>query len=156
MQDKRTDSTFPEGVPAPRRRFPLLEPDPEPVVQTIMVGDAPPIEGNCLQAALASMLGLHLNDVPHVVALGRRWWLWGLKAFLASRGLEFTNYAAGDVEPLGRHLISGLSPRGVDHAVVGYKGVMVWDPHPTHAGLIDDGDQDWMFIHPIGEPTWKT
>ena len=35
----------------------------------------------------------------------------------------------------GYHLISGISPRGFGHRCVGLHGRVVWDPHPSRAGL---------------------
>ena len=33
------------------------------------------------------------------------------------------------------HLMSGLSPRGFGHRCVGFGGQVLWDPHPSRAGL---------------------
>ena len=34
------------------------------------------------------------------------------------------------------HLMSGISPRGFGHRCVGIGGQLVWDPHPSRAGLV--------------------
>lgn len=42
---------------------------------------------------------------------------------------------------LGFHTISGMGPRGCRHCVVGYQGEPIWDPHPTHAGLLPNSGE---------------
>lgn len=37
---------------------------------------------------------------------------------------------------IGFHLLGGQSPAGYPHWVVGLKGNVFWDPHPSRAGLI--------------------
>lgn len=104
----------------------------ERIEQTIFVGDPRGIPGNCLQAAVATILGLRLEMVPHFVAIpGPVWWDFYV-AFAAAHGREI-RLAENDDEPV---IASGPSPRGVSHAVVMHRGQVI-DPHPSRAGLVD-------------------
>lgn len=108
------------------------------VTQTIL--HDPPKIGNCFQAALASVLELPIDDVPHFMLHGD--WFLRLQGWLADRGLCYLY----DVHPQyseywGYHLISGLSERGVRHTCVGRAGALVFDPHPSRAGLLPEGDE---------------
>jgi hypothetical protein len=106
--------------------------------------------GECVRASYACVLDLPIEAVPPLDpgtaarlgmdqrALERAW--------LASIGLDLVEIA---VEPddelpdevLGcvpevPHLMSGISPRGFGHRCVGVGGQLVWDPHPSRAGLV--------------------
>ena len=91
--------------------------------------------GTCFRAALASILELGEQDVPdfggddpdEAVYWGR------VDSWLAGRGLRYKQVPIikGAAPPLGWHTIEGLSPRGGNHAVVGYNGQFVHDPHPS-------------------------
>lgn len=97
--------------------------------------------GNCVQAALASILECNIEDIPFCPHPERL----AYSQVLINRGLTIIKTRVTDVMP-GFHLICGLSPRtqlGADgktefpihHAVVGFKGEIVFDPHPSRAGL---------------------
>ena len=104
----------------------------ERVEQTIFAGDPRGIPGNCLQAAVATILGLRLEMVPHFVAIpGDSWWDFYV-AFVRAHGREI-QIADDDDEPV---IATGMSPRGVSHAVVMHRGVVI-DPHPSQSGLVD-------------------
>jgi hypothetical protein len=103
----------------------------KPVTQTITVGDGSGIIGNCLQAAVASLLDLDLDAVPHFGLHDD--WLERLVDFAGERGYTI-RYRPPD-EPPAFGLAFGPSPRGVAHAVVVVDGAIVWDPHPSRAGL---------------------
>lgn len=122
-------------------------------MQTITVEDAPPMPGDCFRAAVATVLDLPVGKVPHFVALGHYWWLWAFNAWCAGRGLRYDNVLARGVTPDSDvlHIRSGVSPRGVNHAVVAIGGEMVFDPHPSGAGLVPRNDDDFMFIWSIDD-----
>lgn len=99
-------------------------------------------KGNCLQAAVASLLGLPLEDVPHfIVEHESASDIWdAVDAFFEARGFvlwqfyrntEYNSIATPDVY----YLASGPSPRGVSHAVIMRGGKLVHDPHPSRAGI---------------------
>ena len=105
--------------------------------QTIMAGGDVP--GNCFQAALAGVLGMSLNAVPHFPLLGIHHWMRACAAWLeAEHDLlinTFPDESLGTVRRL--HIINGQTERGTSHAVIGdtATGEMVHDPHPSRAGL---------------------
>lgn len=105
--------------------------------------------GDCQRAVIASLLDLPISAVPHFLkeAQGDPSIYWEkLQAFVRSYGFAYLTVPAragsvffgevGDVY----HEISGPSPRGngVNHAVVGCNGEVVFDPHPSRAGLAGD------------------
>lgn len=122
----------------------------KPVDQTLF-GD----EGNCMQACIASVLELPLDDVPNFMALHRagKSWTHTLRDWLAERGLayvevQFNGFGTFSMMPQTYHLIGGGSPRGQEegHCIVGFAGTMVFDPHPSRAGLATWDDYGF-FIH---------
>lgn len=104
----------------------------KPVDQTIVVGDDSGLPGNCLQAAVASLLDLDLAAVPHFILHAD--WLERMVAFGAAWGYRVLHRPAS--APVAFGLAVGPSPRGVIHAVVCIDGQLVWDPHPSRDGLI--------------------
>lgn len=125
------------------------------------------IPGNCTQAAIASLLGLPLDAVPHFL-LFKGVWDSALTAWLSTRGLTLRVWTTSDawaegwrqlgveVAPLeaapaeGLLLLSGPSPRGdFLHLVVGERSrtfdgwALVWDPHPDSDGLAGDPVEIW-------------
>jgi hypothetical protein len=102
-----------------------------PVTQTIMAGNDDGIPGNCLQAAVASLLDLELEAVPHFALHDD--WLERLVAFAADRGYRVVY--ASPTEPPDFGLAFGPSVRGVMHSVT-YVDGQTWDPHPSRAGLL--------------------
>lgn len=111
-----------------------------PVDQTIFVGDPEGRPGNCMQAAVASILGLGLDEVPHFAALPedhddvRPCWD-AFEEFFAKRGFEAV-FLAYEFCPESYYLASGPSPRGVSHMVVMQDGKLAHDPHPSRAGVL--------------------
>lgn len=101
------------------------------ITQTITVGDGSGLPGNCLQAAVASLLDLDLDAVPHFALHDD--WLERLVGFAAAHGYTIQYQPA--TEPISFGLAFGQSPRGVFHAVV-LHGDHVWDPHPCRDGLV--------------------
>jgi len=104
--------------------------------------------GNCVQASYAAILDLPLDEVPRFdpAILGsegqgereRRW----LRSLDPPLDLIEVQVPPGlppsflpEVVPPVEHLISGLSPRGFGHRCVGWGGRVLWDPHPSRAGL---------------------
>jgi hypothetical protein len=101
------------------------------------------------------VLELELDEVPNFMKHPDGEWMEAMADFLAPLGLQPTLLLEQTREvwlPAGYHLIGGPGPRGVDHSVVGYQGVMVHDPHPDGTGLLEE--QDWTVfvatLHPDG------
>jgi hypothetical protein len=107
------------------------------VTQTILYDpdlNARGVYGNCLQAAVASALGLDLDAVPHFGAFA--WWDAAVRLWLRGRGLDWSWMPASEGIPEDRCVLIGASPRPTGrHAVAGDGGRCVWDPHPSRAGL---------------------
>ncbi len=113
--------------------------------------------GTCFRAALASILEIGEQDVPDFggddpderVYWGR------VDDWLAGRGLRYKQVPIikGAAPPLGWHTIEGLSPRGGNHAVVGYNGKFVHDPHPVwddpRRGLVEP--RAWGLLLPLSK-----
>lgn len=105
--------------------------------------------GNCLQATVASILDLNLDDVPNFMDAPEEIGFWGLfHQYLRSRGflaLEIQR-ATLILEPDCYYLAHGDSPRGVKHSVIYRKGRLVHDPHPSREGLVRDPDYICLLV----------
>lgn len=103
------------------------------VTQTILVGDPSGRLGNCLQAAVASLLDLPLDDVPHFAEFAD--WFGQMAEFACTYGFD-VRWAASDGPAPQLGLAFGPSVRSaeISHAVAILDGE-TWDPHPTRAGL---------------------
>lgn len=104
------------------------------VTQTILLGDPSGRPGNCLQAAVASLLDLPLAAVPHFVESTGDW-VEDVTAFARDHGYSITWHGCRH-EPPVVGLAFGFTNRSDErHAVVYRDGEMVWDPHPSRDGL---------------------
>lgn len=118
-------------------------------------------EGNCLAACIASIFELRLEEVPNFIEgdTGNGEWHQKLWDFLHSLEHDHVFYYIADpykvpTFPKGRyHIIGGISPRGLLHAVVGFNGKIVHDPHPEGGGLLTIAD--YMIIHKKDEDPWE-
>lgn len=114
--------------------------------------------GDCMRACVASILDLHISEVPHFLreSKGDPEGFWnGIYDFCEARGLgylpvqaEFNPTRAADFG--GYHIIGGPSPRGggLLHAVVGFNGAIAFDPHPSKAGLAG-APKSWTFDYVV-------
>ena len=106
------------------------------VTQTILYSPEPEAEGiygNCLQAAVASALGMKLDAVPRFGAF--TWWEPAARLWLRGHWLDWRTVPG---IPAGRSIVVGSTVRATgSHAVVGEGGEIVWDPHPSRAGLTE-------------------
>lgn len=103
--------------------------------------------GNCWQTAIACVLDLEVEDVPNQVQIQaeKKHYSNFLNAFLLKHyGVfysEIPNYQIGGLNPPpGHYFYVGPTIRspnngGVHHVVVAHGRRMVWDPHPSRAGL---------------------
>lgn len=132
-----------------------------PVQQTILATSTTAADGinpdgtsgNCLQAAVASLLDLPLDEVPHFVDdpdPDHDWWS-ALRRWARGRGNDvhyvpadhpvLMQWLRGHLEADGRQghaIAAGRSPRGdFGHVVVVDCWLQpVWDPHPSGGNLI--------------------
>lgn len=111
-----------------------------PVDQTIMHDPEAGAIGNCMQAALASILELPLERVPHFVQLypdskecGDAMFAWLLQRHVLWMQLSGDDPVPDDMPCL----LYGQSERGVPHVVVGRGRTVAHDPHPSRAGLTE-------------------
>ncbi len=113
--------------------------------------------GDCQRAVIASLLELPISEVPHFLQEAKGdpvGFFEGLQSFCRSRGLAYLTVPAKSgaaffgADDGVYHEISGPSPRGngITHAVVGRDGQVVFDPHPSRAGLLGDFTQ-WEFSY---------
>ncbi len=105
-----------------------------PVQQTILNS----VNGDCLRACIASILDLPIEAVPNFMDEPGDGWRDAFSKFLAQfdlQALDFPTAELANWSPSGYHLLAGKGPRGVYHSVVGYQGIVVWDPYPEGTGL---------------------
>lgn len=104
------------------------------VSQTITIGDGSGRPGNCLSAAVASLLDLPLDEVPHFLEMDGPWDV-EVERFARSHGYRLAERPPDDAAP-DFGLAYGHTRRGPAlHAVVVHGGEVVWDPHPERSGL---------------------
>ena len=131
----------------------------EPIKQTVLHDPDNGKIGNCLSASLATLLHLHIEDVPlfsHNSA-----WIQDLNQWLQQFNLayvllyDFDDYCRTHGIIGCHHEISGHTDRGneVTHSCVAVDGEVVFDPHPSDSGLdhiLDSGIfvalRPWEFL----------
>ena len=105
--------------------------------------------GTCFRACLASILNLREDQVSDFPDANQDA---GVDRFLRRFGLRYDERPIDrDDTPTGWHVILGESPRGGEHAVVGYNGIFRHDPHPIwddrRRGLVDE--KAWGELLPL-------
>lgn len=104
------------------------------VTQTILAGQIRGRLGNCLQAAVATILELELDEVPHFAESAGDW-VADLVAFAHEHGYRIRWTHGGHAAPeLGLAFGPTVRSRDIIHSVAIRDGRM-WDPHPSRAGL---------------------
>ena len=94
----------------------------------------PPVIGNCMNAAFASILEIDIEDIPHFEDMDKYKWWPRLLDWLEGLGFYLLQWDEPIYLPC-YFIANGTSPRGVEHSVV-YKGEkMVHDPHPSRDGI---------------------
>lgn len=114
--------------------------------------------GDCLRACVASIMELPIETVPNFVEYekGNAEYLEVLINFLKPYSLKPLTLWFADWNdeknwiPPGYHMIYGYSERGIKHAVVGYQGKVVFDPHPDETGLASI-DSYTVFVASLAE-----
>lgn len=99
-------------------------------------------DGNCWSTCIACILDLDVADVPDFNQAPD--WAAAANEWLGKRGLAFATRCGSSPPPgLDGALIiaSGMSGRGVRHAVLWRDGAMVHDPHPSGDGLRSPPDE---------------
>jgi hypothetical protein len=126
-----------------------------PVKQEFIHDPSNGVYGDCQRAVIASLLDLPLSEVPHFLGIAKNnsvlYWS-AIQSFLRERGYAWlvvparsgAAFFGSDEGSKIYYELSGPSPRGlgVTHAVIGCDGEIVFDPHPSNAGLLGD-PADW-------------
>lgn len=101
--------------------------------------------GNCYQAAVASILDLSLDEVPDLYFDTAIKQMDVLNKWLNTKGQKL---CWDKDEPIEKefYLVSDKSSRGCMHCVVFSKGKMVHDPHPSRSGLLETEERyfEWF------------
>ena len=118
----------------------------KPLTQTIVSGNGQ--TGNCLQTAVASLLEMPLERVPHFVKHARNQGekMEMMKRWLLAHGYELIGIASAEKindkkltkglpQSKGCVVAFGISPRNYNHAVIYKDGKLLHDVHPSRAGL---------------------
>ena len=100
-------------------------------------------KGNCFYAVLASILHMDIEDIPQ---FQDGVWQRQLNEWLRPHGLAFLEieYFGEDCERYGivgcYHEIGGFSERSNNrgHSCIGVDGKLIFDPHPSDAGLVKE------------------
>jgi hypothetical protein len=122
----------------------------KPIKQTLLSDHSvtPPIYGNCLQACMASLLDLPLEEVPHFIECDS--YPMNFHRWLESKGLTSVSFKQPDIDGRstfwGHHIICGPSPRFGLHAVIGLNGNPFFDPHPSNDMLKPDSEKEWTYL----------
>lgn len=135
----------------------------KPVMQT-RFGEG---KGNCFQAAVASLMEIPLEDAPDVWKNGPTTnWVDVVTSWAKAMGLmwyETDAKESGACYLLGctpgfRFILSGVSPRGLRHAVVAEMGrdwqpIVIHDPHPEGGGVKEP--YRYGFLVPLDVAKWR-
>lgn len=114
-----------------------------PHTQTIYVNDPRGIPGDCMRTAVASLLDLPTEAVPHFALFaGPGDWYDAFALWLKGQGLQISPRTRQNVaDPC---LAIGMSPRDVEHVVVWGPEGLLHDPHPSRAGI--EPRQFWAIV----------
>lgn len=95
--------------------------------------------GNCWGACIATLLEIPLEEIPNLNIENQ--------TLVTNNWLASLGYGIFECQPLTKetmeslglstyHIITGDSPRGnFKHAVIGFNGIFIHDPHPDQTGL---------------------
>ena len=111
-----------------------LLPDSQRVYQTKFYNGQPG-SGNCTEAAVATLLGLPLDQVPTFYTGESGSQHLNMERFFNERGYEL-EVCSANISPECMYLVSGKSSRGCSHMVVYYDGQLLHDPHPSGEGVL--------------------
>lgn len=146
-----------------------------PFTQTVTASEANGWCGNCWQTAIACLLEVDPEELPAQDGCDKRVRLADatfehvaspdyqsrLGAYLRKHhDLAYLELHSPDelfprlrVADPGWHIMTGATVRsvamgGLRHVVVGHYGQVAWDPHPSHAGLLEEG-VNWALLIPF-------
>lgn len=110
-------------------------------------------EGNCFAACVATITGLDLAMLTDALGCGdgsgeAEHWFDRAARVLGGHGWTIT-YDTTEA-PAGACIASGPAVRGLLHSCVAWNGVVVHDPHPSRAGLLEV--TDYITLTPTPPP----
>lgn len=108
------------------------------ITQTEFYDPDNPASGNCVEASIATILDISLQSIPKLIPPNCdviTFWD-NVDDFLMTVGMRLKLWHSKDYPP-GRYLVSGPSVRGCSHMVVYEDGQLLWDPHPSRAGVLE-------------------
>lgn len=110
-------------------------------------------EGNCFPACLASILEIPIEGIPNFQSENGEWYF-NYKKWFRRRGLDLLalNGNSWPKDMIGYcpqvyAIVSGKTPRGLDHATVYLGGNLVHDPYLGGGGI--ENIIDWIYIVPV-------
>lgn len=110
-----------------------------PVDQRRLYSKEAGTKGDCTQCCIASILDLAYEDVPDFIMEEN--FFRSRDAFLASKGLRMQDVAPWFLKPDRMYLACGTTVRtpltGVHHMVIYQGDKLLFDPHPSKAGLVN-------------------
>lgn len=116
--------------------------------------------GNCWQTCVACILDVDAAELPYQNAPSKFSYTNRLNSYLEKHhGLAYVEVhqpVITALSPPELHLMAGPTVRtpasGVHHVVVARRGQLVWDPHPSRAGLT--AVERWGLVIPMPDE-WK-
>jgi hypothetical protein len=112
-----------------------------PVDQTVFHAET--TKGNCLRAAIASILEIDIESIPRFEEMGEQWFV-EFRKWSRLHGHGEVQVYHHSVPPQGLSIVAGMSPRGIDHSCVALNGEIAHDPHPSRSGLVEI-ERYWQF-----------
>lgn len=109
------------------------------------------LRGNCLRACLATIFGGGIDEIPPFEWAKGLWWGEFQRWAIETHRLKPVLFQPHQPPP-GWSLMNGPTGRGVRHSVVARDGAMVFDPHPSRAGLLAVEDFIGFTACPPAEP----
>ena len=116
--------------------------------------------GDCFPTALASLMNIDRDDVPHFWDGGKEpegGWYAPVREWLAKYNLTYLSLPVaadlkttlgmmGDFNPGVFYLLSGNGGRVGNHTVVAKDDEIIWDPHPDNSGLVGPCEDGFYWI----------
>lgn len=113
--------------------------------------------GDCHRTAIAAMLDMPRDDVPHFMDGGAPDGVGKAKEWLLTQGivpinmvfnspLEEVLQTMGFLNPRVCYILGGQSKTGCNHSVVGRGGAIVCDPSQSDAGIIGPCDDGYYWV----------
>lgn len=101
-------------------------------------------DGNCLEACIASITGIGIEEVPHFLGDD---WAYQYRKWLFNAGWHWQFFFVGEIPtPIGLVIANGESPRGLGHSVLYREVKLAHDPHPEGGGILSV--DSWIIIEP--------